>query len=550
MASALEIITANNKKTEEAFTKAVGASAAQMQDSVVAQRNALDASAAATIELFKADADAAAARKVDKQKIAEQLGVTPQDEQRAKLSVQIGLAKDDLIKANEELATISNSSFADNPLGWLVDQFRMPFVQEQVKAAEGRFKDMTTAYSTLDSIAQNGFQTVNALNETDAAAKFAAQMKVTSADAAFKSAQLDREAARDGLAAARDLYNVGKDGNAQAWQVLNYETQRRNHAESMAMQRKHMEMAQADKKEEEDYYKILKVGYAALVDPAQRTAVEGMPSKAIKQMLADNAPLRNAAYSAGMQVIKNNGKYPSNIIYDVQSPSSAVNIMEQVGAPPSASWIKTMRAEWAANGPQFEAARGIVNGQLQLQLATDGTGKKIPTSPTFDAGVKEWLLAKAKNIDPKDGSNPMLAPSLSELLAVNPELGETYAVRLLKEMGAGGDDLRSASATMQKIMQADPKVDINQLSQDIANIYGHARAYKNARNGFQSMGIPDAVLEAGYVQGKVDYTKPEQVAKAAMKYKLQQRRIISEGLLGDIEYAVQNKLFGAPKFKD
>lgn len=525
MASALEIITANNKKTEEAFTKAVGASAAQMQDSVVAQRNALDASAAATIELFKADADAAAARKVDKQKIAEQLGVTPQDEQRAKLSVQIGLAKDDLIKANEELATISNSSFADNPLGWLVDQFRMPFVQEQVKAAEGRFKDMTTAYSTLDSIAQNGFQTVNALNETDAAAKFAAQMKVTNADAAFKSAQLDREAARDGLAAARDLYNVGKDGNAQAWQVLNYETQRRNHAESMAMQRKHMEMAQADKKEEEDYYKILKVGYAALVDPAQRTAVEGMPSKAIKQMLADNAPLRNAAYSAGMQVIKNNGKYPSNIIYDVQSPSSAVNIMEQVGAPPSASWIKTMRAEWAANGPQFEAARGVVNGQLQLQLATDGTGKKIPTSPAFDAGVKEWLLAKAKNIDPKDGSNPMLAPSLSELIAVNPELGETYAVRLLKEMGAGGDDLRSASATMQKIMQADPKVDINQLSQDIANIYGHARAYKNARNGFQSMGIPDAVLEAGYVQGKVDYTKPEQVAKAAMQVKLSKQDV-------------------------
>lgn len=33
----------------------------------------------------------------------------------------------------------------------------------------------------------------------------------------------------------------------------------------------------------------------------------------------------------------------------------------------------------------------------------------------------------------------MLAPSLTELIAVNPELRETYAGRLLKEMGAGGD---------------------------------------------------------------------------------------------------------------
>lgn len=41
----------------------------------------------------------------------------------------------------------------------------------------------------------------------------------------------------------------------------------------------------------------------------------------------------------------------------------------------------------------------------------------------------------------------------------------------------------------------------------------------------QSMGIPDAVLEAGYVQGKVDYTKPEQVAKAAMQVKLSRRDV-------------------------
>lgn len=520
MASVTDKIRAANSQNEASFVGAVSATADANAAATAAQKDSLRVAEAAGISLAGAERDAGVARQQGYQEVASQLRVTPADENRVRLAKEIAVAQDQMLAANAELTGIAASNFSDNPLGWFVDQFRKPYVASEASAAKQRFADATTAYSTLDSVAQNGFQTVDKLNQIDAGKKFDAQIKQVQADTSFKVAQLDHEAARDGLAAARDLYQVGKDGNAQAWQQLQYETQQRNHTESMTMQRKHFEASQADKKQEESYYGLLRAGYVALSPPEQRDSIMAIPSEDLKRMLADNPTVRGAAYNAGIEVMKNGGKFPKRITYDAQSPATAINVAEQMGGlPKSMKWVNDMKQEWAAQGPTGMAARGLrPDGQLILEMVTDGSGKKVATSQAFDQGVNTWLSEKARNIKAKDGTNPFQAPALSVILANNPELANLPTVQKLRALGVAGEDLRDAAVALKLL--SDGGADINQTAKEVAQIYGNARAITNELNNLQGIGVSSAVLNAGYRQGGVDYTKPAEVAMVLSRLRL------------------------------
>lgn len=520
MASALDKIMAQNAQNTASFMEAVSATAQQNADATASQKEALRAAEAASVEMASLEADAAKRKQASRMDIASQLQVTADSENRVRLAKEIAVAQEGMLQANKELATITESSFTDNPLGWMVDQFRKPYVQQQAQVAQQRFVAATGAYEKLDSVAQNGMETVDKLNTVDAGAKFAAQMKQAAADTSFKSAQLDHEAARDGLAAARDLYQVGKDNNAQAWQTLQYETQQRNHTESMAMQKDHFEAAQADKKQEESYYNLLRAGYVALSPPEQRDAIMAIPAKDLKLMLTDNPTVRSAAYNAGVEVVKNGGKFPKRITYDAQSPATAINVAEQMGGlPKSMKWVNDMKQEWAAQGPTGMASRGLrPDGQLILEMVTDGSGKKVATSQAFDQGVNTWLAEKARNIKAKDGSNPFQAPALSVILTNNPDLANLPTVQKLRALGVAGEDLRDATVILKLL--SDGGADINKTAEDVSKIYGNARAVTNELNNLQGIGVSPAVLNAGYRQDGVDYTKPAEVAKVLLQMKL------------------------------
>lgn len=542
MASVTDKIRAANSQNEASFVGAVSATADANAAATAAQKDSLRVAEAAGISLAGAERDAGVARQQGYQEVASQLRVTPADENRVRLAKEIAVAQDQMLAANAELTGIAASNFSDNPLGWFVDQFRKPYVASEASAAKQRFADATTAYSTLDSVAQNGFQTVDKLNQIDAGKKFDAQIKQVQADTSFKVAQLDHEAARDGLAAARDLYQVGKDGNAQAWQQLQYETQQRNHAESMAMQRDHFTASQADKNQEKSYYELLRTGYIALSSPEQAANIRAIPVEQLKAALAGNPTLQGAAYNAGVQVMKNGGKFPKQITFDSQSPSAALNVAEQVGElPKSLKWVSDMKGEWAALGPTAMTARGLrPDGQLMLEMVTDGSGKKIPASGIFDSAANSWLAEKARNIKAKDGTNPFIAPPLSVIVANNPALAELATVKKLQAMGVAGEDIRDGKIVLKLL--AEGGADINQTAKEVAQIYGNARAVSNDLNNLRGVGVSPQVLGSGYVQEGVDYTRPERIASAMSKLKLQSMKIIPEGLLGDVMFKVSSAL--------
>lgn len=519
-------------------------------------RAAINASADAQITLNQTEADAVAKQQAAKQQIATELGVTSGDAQRAILSKQILEAKDQVVRAHAEMSAITEQRFTDNPLGWIVNQFRQPFVEEQVKEADQRFKDMSGIYATLDSTAQNGFQTVQQLNQADAAAKFAAQSKVVFAQRDAQAAQLDHQNALSGINAAKDMASIDLAKNAQAQSMEKWKEERANHAQAMKVQQAHLALAQdaaADRNKiraaQAEKEMILKQGLASFYPPEQRANILKYSSGQLEAALEANPAVANQAYAMGLKVAAAGTGSPSIISYG-QSVGEAANVMDMTHIPANAQWLMDIRKKFAMATPEEQARLyGVKGTDIIYQKEMGANGKPVATSPLFDAAVEKELIAKAKNIDPRDKSNPFLAPSLSQLVTTDPQVARLGVVKnYLGNLGPGAEEsLQNPKAIILGVMAAQPNADINMLAQEVSTLYSRVRANTNAMNNFIGAGVSPKVLEAGYTVDGVDYSKPAEVAKAAMKFNLQSKGIIAGGKLGDLQFRISNALVGAPK---
>lgn len=525
MSDILSQILAQGDKIRESISQSVTRGASDISAANENQRAALADSTQASVEQEKLAMQEDQAKLAARNNVANQLGVGNDMSQRADLATKILQAKDQMAAAHSEQLALASTNFADDPLNWIISQIKLPFATTAAKAATDNFTSLTSAYTSLDTAAQNGFQTVNQLNEADAAAKFNAKVKMLNAVSAGKDAELQRQNALDGLSAAKEIGNLALNQNAQQFQVAQARQAQSNADRQFALEQERFNMMRADKAKKDQYYQILKLGLAAHYPEEQRANIMALPEIALERAVANNDSLEKSAYNLGMQIIaKGNGN--TEAVRWGATPAETANIMDQTSYPKNMQWLQDAKKSFSLESAPKQATLGVSGDQIIMQSAMGADGRKTAVSPQFDAAVNKWLLTKSKNVDPRDRTNPFLAPALSQVISTDPQVGQIPVVRdFLVKLGPAGNTLiQDPKALVESFWKTNPNYDTIEFSKQLSTLYSRIRAHTNAVSNFQGAGVSQKILTTGYSVDGIDYSQPQDVALQVVKTKMNQRQ--------------------------
>jgi len=455
--------------------------------------------------------------------------------------------RDSLVKSSQlhkEYDRLSQTSFLDNPLEWVMNQFQKDSVAEQV--------------NSLDDMAQ---QSSNALRDIaiqkDTAIKVAkAQASVLTDTAALAATKRDRAAA-DAIIAETDSKLMSQNLNDidHLRQGAYTQIQLNKQAEQMKMERtrfaqqqahfaewqagagtrklkEQLELAHAQAINEEDKLKIAKLKDAA----DEETRIGGMIAEGMKVVglkPSDDLKQLSKVYNKdqlGTLVAIGSSKLIDGSTKLGGSPGEAfVNLIELNGKPPAGSEDSTWKLLSEKYGEARDAAiaANVKGAEAQKQFTINYINDEV-------AGNKGVMAKWSRNAE---ATGSLLKPTaISAIIHADGSIENNKAVRTLLDP-LTSEPLTNTQTDADSIMgRAMAAIKGGELSEQeavkaVSDFYKSAIVNNHVYKHFDAFGIstPDKYV-IKHNDESYDMTKPEQVRRLLLQKKIVQ----AQGMLGKL----------------
>lgn len=428
-------------------------------------------------------------------------------------------AYDDMNTSREIVHKKQTSSFLDNPLGWLMDQFT---VNDDI----ANYNDAATRYD----LATENFMAANAMTQTAAATQAALTPSITQAtiQAAADNAALESqnkaltyklEGAKYNAQGIQAAMNLSKDQLDHKYAVFNAaraQEQTQIALAHLALQRTEFIERQEDRRRkieaDSDTLKKINVG---IVNRG------GTP-----------IPENSAEAYKVIELAKSNSPLGKQYQSDYFSGEASMMHGTKIVAPTPADFADMVYNRVPVNMPGSEKVQ-----QLIISAAEDAKKEAVATgekdinkikSRTNEL-VQEKLKSFAANIRPEDEKNPFNIPNM-KILAGLPATKDLPVVKnLIKPALDSGADLSNPSKMMAFIAQAvrDKKLSY-QDAIAASTLYSQGVETNKATRQFTALGVPPPSSYNVQLQEntnslfsttvKADLTKPDSFGRALQRY--------------------------------
>jgi hypothetical protein len=544
------------------------------------ESNAAEKGAEADKQAIIARAKAQVAVQDASSKVAGSLGtdVTQANERLSNLAGDIWNLKDKRDKAQAEYTDIVDSKFFDNPIGWLVGQFRAPYVAAELDQANSNLDAATTFYKNINQATQEGIQTQIALKKIETADTMKAATDKVDAQLQHDKAVIAIESLRtnvQGLKEFREMNQQALTNKVQAYHVANsereYALQLRRLADDEAYHNWLMSKENKTAQEEKQLMNWFKMGSALIATPERPAIAPGTPDAAVSFMLKDpnNSDYARLAISTAIKSMGQSGQGQQLV---VGSYSDLQHIKQVTGGIPDAyAW--TQKFGDAVDGAVAESLKtnlGMAGGGGAGSLDAGDNKTKISVQQLkklYDDTAVKVAGAQMANIKPSDGSNIYAAPSL-QLLMHNPQVANNPLVKnyLSQVPNTNIKDVEQIFGATAQLVK-DGKMSFDEAVKNYTSLYSAAVQANNAVNNYAGLGLPNqlgyrvlsnAGRPSGFLNtppmglGKtlVDHTDPVQVSAMLSKYMSASTRYSADqAVIGAVSSVANNVANSAPAQK-
>jgi hypothetical protein len=415
-----------------------------------------------------------------------------------------------LTKATEEYKQVTQSDITADPMGWVVDQFKQPFVARELGAAQTAVNSTKASIDGLNNTFQNAAQTQDILAKANAKSNFAEELAKINASAQVEKDKYTLEALRTGQVANAQIFQTAIEGERAKVQWGEFAQRQANLEEARAERAQRQRMIDEAKQQELVSMDLARQGLKLLgVDSSQWNNAQ------MKQFMATQTPESSQTiYAAAFAQPRGQ----SGIINLADSPAEYLNAKTSFGANiPNTEYLNGYIAEInnsAANDPVMHAQYFTPKGQYKPEAVNSYIAKRLAQ----DAG----------NVDPKNGANPFTAATLSNIEKVNPGIANSDIYKKFL-INYGDTALKDPTFLMQEIEKKGLPQGVNptDFAKQLSALYDASMAISNSTNNFATIGLQP---QKNYKYDGVVWSDPAQVSREVMKAVISRRPVANTSI--------------------
>jgi hypothetical protein len=446
------------------------------------------------------------------QQQASQLGINPSDPANiiSELTASQLAATKNLSRATSELQAIDSANFLDNPLSWIVDQFRRPYVEQDVSsantqrmAAQAAIADASKSLNELSLIDKNTTETV-----TNASIESQARKDLLTARAIANDVEISAISANVGLLREheqniKDLVGLSNqrlgamfNANQEARAIESEARAREAHSLSMQIHRDQLAKLKEDSDAESNYVASIKQGLS--IKGASKEYINSLSDATLKSDLRLGSKERKAELAQYAEVGMRSKAFGSSLIASTL-PESINFFVSGTGkldgfkkaSPAVGEYVERLVSKLPANLSQDQLL-----GQIKLKSDAD-------------------FAAMAREIDPET-PNIYKAKSASLLLKAAPDIQQLpiWKQFIAPELARGNDvDLSRPESLVKQIAGLiDNGANPSTWGVQFSKLYSAVTSTNNTLENYQGIGVPKQTSyrynPIGWSIGNIDLSNP------------------------------------------